>query len=464
MKDNSNGNCHIFVAEMEKGGFGASYNFDARLIEYATYNKRESWEETILYKGMGTHQATVYDIDNDGEFEIIGKVWGKAYKIPRVQIFKKTGLFTQNISFKHKFIDRDKPYTGTEIFTADVDGDGLDDIICGAWWYKNPTWQRFEIPGVYQVINAYDIDGDGCKEFIATKRSENYNEKSFYSGLTSKLCWIKPVDPLKGEWLEYPIGEGLGDWPHGTLIGPFLPNGRLALIVGYHSAQHVAESYPEIFEIPEDPKEGLWPKRILAKIQYGEEMIACDINNDGKLDIVAGSWWLENMGDGTFTPHRIAEGFEAARICVGDINNDGRPDVLASEEVLDFKEKVVPYSRLVWFENPEGSKDNLWKVHVIDKIRCGHSISLADLDGDGELEIICGEHDPFMPYRTRCKLMIYKKGNKEGTVWYRKVIDSRFEHHDGAKVIELSKGHYGIISHAWKESRYVHLWEVFKNR
>jgi hypothetical protein len=38
-------------------------------------------------------------------------------------------------------------------------------------------------------------------------------------------------------------------------------------------------------------------------------------------------------------------------------------------------------------------------------------------------------------------------------------MDNRFEHHDGAKAVELSPGKLSIISHAWNEPGYVHIWE-----
>jgi hypothetical protein len=98
-------------------------------------------------------------------------------------------------------------------------------------------------------------------------------------------------------------------------------------------------------------------------------------------------------------------------------------------------------------------------MHVIDQVRCGHSVAVADLDGDGEMEIVCGEHDPFTPYRSRCRLFAYKKADREGRGWIRHQLDDRFEHHCGTKVFEVAAGRIGILSIGWTEERYVHLWE-----
>ena len=461
-RDAGSGEVRVFLAEMAAGGWEQPYNWDARLIEYTTADEGETWQREVISQGTGTHQAVVYDVDQDGAWEVVGKEWGAARTLPRVHIWKRRGSPSPLGRARHRLLDRDKPYTATDVLAADVSGSGLLDVVCGAWWYENPTWRRYDIPGIYQVHSAYDVDGDGRDELIATRCSPDASPDSWYTGLSSELCWIKPVDAVNGKWEEYPIGIGDGDWPHGTLVGPFLPGGRLALVVGYHSAEERGD-LPQIFEMPDNPKDHPWPKRVLAEIPYGEEFVSYDVTGNGQLDIVAGRYWLENRGDGTFRPYLVAEGDDfdnVARVRVADVNGNGRPDILVVEEGLDYQEtRQAFFVRIAWFENPGDPCSVPWPMHVIDKMRSPHSLDVADLDGDGQLEVIVGEHDPFKPYRSRSRLCVYKKAERQGRVWIQHVLDDRFEHHDGTKVFEVAPGRVGIISHGWVDSRYVHLWE-----
>lgn len=452
---------HLYVAEMSQGGWNAPYNYKAHLLRYTTSDHGNSWTKVVLHKGDGVSGAILHDVDGDGELEIVGKALGRYWHNPKVQIWKKLQEAPVFSDFRHTLVDRDKPSTGVDILAVDVEGDddAYKDIVCARFWYKYPHWQRYEIPGIVQVLNAFDLDGDGQEELIALKTPDELKDTD-YANLTSHLVWLKALDPVNGKWELHEIGWGSGDWPHGTLIAPILSGGGLALITGYHSA-FSRKDCPELFEVPQDPRQGPWPKRILADIQYGEEFGACDIDGDGKLDIVAGPYWLENMGNGEFVPHRFVgdEGFYAARLGIIDINGNGRADIVLGQEVMDFENRVIPWSPVAWFENPPDPKEVPWKTHVIDTVRCAHSIGVGDLDGDGESEIVVGEHDPFWPYRRECRTRIYKKADALGTTWKSYIIDRRFEHHDGTKVVELAPGRQVILSHGWQDNIYVHMWE-----
>ncbi len=449
--DEKTGENKVFIAEMVEGGWAAMVNFNARILLFTVSDNGNTWTQKEIYHGVGTHQTTMYDIDGDGDIEVVGKSW----QYPTVHIFKEKKP-SKILNFKHSFIDRDKRETAIDIFAVDVDGDGVEDVVCGNNWYKAPDWQRFEIPNIYQVINHYDIDGDGNDELICIKRSDADSEE-FYPRLSSDFYWIKAVDAENGVWEEYKIGKGSGSWPHGTLIDAVLPDNKVAFMAAYHSAKDEGD-YPDIFEVPDDPKEP-WKRRTLANIEYGEDLKVFGSNKKGFKDILAGNYLLENQGNGEFSAKKIFDDIDPARVCVADINGNGKMDIVAGDEILG-EPKRAKFSKLAWFE--EIDQDEPWKMHIIDTLRCAHSIAMVDIDGDGVLEIVVGEHDSSNPYRNSTRLYVYKKADDKGEAWNRFTIDDRFEHHNGVKVINLKNGNLGIISHGWSEKQFVHLWEFEK--
>ena len=183
---------------MTEGGWEQPYNYDARLLKYVFSDQGKSVHKELLYRGEGTHQAVVADVDGDGIAEIVGHAGQVIFTkspdcIGWVQVYKQRQGPAPFQNFRHEFIDQQKPTTGTDILWVDVDGDGLSDVVCGAWWYKNPNWERHTIPGVVQVVNAYDLDNDGRKELIGLKGKPGASE--FYNALSSDLCWLKADRP-----------------------------------------------------------------------------------------------------------------------------------------------------------------------------------------------------------------------------------------------------------------------------
>ncbi len=449
----------VFLAEMEQGGWKHPYNYNARLLLYSTKDHGASWTVRELYSGEGSHDAEI-EITDAG-VTVYGKTLGRWWLNPRIQVWKEQKVLN-HLGFKHVMIDRDKPGPGTDILTFDPDGNGRKVIACGKWVYFPNDWTRIEVPDISQIINKYDIDGDGRDELIATGLQPAGADGKIPS-FSNEICWLKMTASDGSQWERHPICTGAGDWPHGSLIAPVLPGGKPALLLSYHSANSGRNDFPQIVEIPDNPAAaGAWKPRNLTKIVYGEQLETADINGNGQLDIIAGAHWLRNNGDGSFTPFTITEDFAAARVAVADITGNGRSDVILVEEKVDYASSTASFARVAWFECPENPEDGPWPMHIIDSIRCPHSLSTGDIDGDGIPEFFIAEHDPFWPYRKRNRLFVYKSVDS-GATWYRKTIDSRFEHHDGAKLAVIGDGRSVILSHGWKDDIYVHLWEIEVN-
>src|SRR5205823_2865265 len=69
-----------------------------------------------------------------------------------------------------------------------------------------------------------------------------------------------------------------------------------------------------------------------------------------------------------------------------DVNGDGAPDVIASET------SSWPNTNIYWFENPRGHGGNPaidpWLMHFIGTSSGETNMALADIDGDGKVDLI----------------------------------------------------------------------------
>ena len=110
--------------------------------------------------------------------------------------------------------------------------------------------------------------------------------------------------------------------------------------------------------------------------------LICDINNNGRNDIVIGAFkgkdnlvWYENP---SWTRHTISTASLEAGGAVLDITGNGRLDIVAGQ--LTGRE-------LYWFENPKDPTQRWTRRIIEDSILDYHDQAFGDVDGDGETEL-----------------------------------------------------------------------------
>lgn len=84
-----------------------------------------------------------------------------------------------------------------------------------------------------------------------------------------------------------------------------------------------------------------------------------------------------------FTSHTIANGFtEGWSVYAADVDGDGDMDVLGAS---------YTDNDITWWENDGTPLDGLWPEHIIDdNFLCAGSVYAADLDGDGDMDVLGG--------------------------------------------------------------------------
>lgn len=341
-----------------------------------------------------------------------------------------------------------------------------------AMWgdFDEPEWLR------YFGLATGDVDGDGDADIV-----------------TGRNAYLNPGDDLSATWTKEDLGanvdanligeggaiyaEALPDvWryrrqPDGTYEGDVVAkvpatghhNGQ-----GYHYADLDGDGAEEIvyaslggvFAVQRDG-EAPWSTYLLAIDASDEGFAVADVDGDGDLDIVAGFRapggnpevptyvsWFENEGSlaEAWPRHHVGRTTHATdRIEAGDLDGDGRTDVAIAEERYPGLEPDA--SLYLYFQRDTG----FVRERLVTQSSM-NNLDLADLDRDGDLDVITAEHKG-----DRLALQAWVNDGAGG--FSESEIDRGKENHLGARAADIDgDGDLDIVGIGWDRHEYVHLW------
>jgi hypothetical protein len=306
---------------------------------------------------------------------------------------------------------------GYQVVAIDMNHDGKIDLVALASgmselvWFENPNWQRHVIAGnLSGMINlaAWDMDGDGIPEIVlASGFSMNAPHSA---GIVSVLH--HNGDP-RGPWTIREIDRL--PTSHRLRWADIDGNGKKVLInqpLTSASAEHPEDHAhtPLVFYRP-----GVWKRETISEQDEGvvHGIYIVDWDGDGRDEILTASFTgihLNKLGkDGHWSRTEISKGDPApwpksgsSDIAVGRL--DGRR-FLATIEPWHGNEVAI-YNQT----NATGS----WHRQAIDDtLADGHTILTADLNGDGNDEVVAG-------YRGKGVNIYYARDG----AWTKVVLDS----------------------------------------
>jgi hypothetical protein len=206
-----------------------------------------------------------------------------------------------------------------------------------------------------------------------------------------------------------------------------------------------------VLTVPSNPVTTPWSVRQLLNSggqpvsSQDEALSAADIDRDGDTDLLLGTIWLARNGSSWTERPLTSPTGSPDRNKLADINQDGRLDAVVGYEAISSNGK------LVWYEQP-GTATNLWTERVIAQVVGPMSLDVVDMDGDGDLDVVVGEHNLSDPGSAR--LIVFENTNGVGGAWTPHLVYTGDEHHDGAQTADFDgDGDLDIISIGWQNPR-----------
>jgi hypothetical protein len=339
--------------------------------------------QVVAASAIAPGAVAVADVDSDGDDDVLAG----SLTENRIAWYESDGTSAPAFTEREISLDLEQP---SALFWADVDGDGLGDLLAAGEgddtiaWYRNdglspPGFTGFVISTAAEgasAVFAADLDADDDADVLSA------------SSVDGKIAWDENDGNAPPAFTERAIATDAAG--AGSIFAVDFDDDGDVDVLATASAEDRIVWYENDGSAPPS-----FTERLIATDAAGARAVtAADVDQDGDLEAVAASSdddtvaWYERVDatddDGlpivVWVEHAITTSADFVRaLLVADVDEDGDPDVVAASSSDDT---VAWYERTItndFVEHPISTE--------ADAVR---AIAAGDLDGDGHVDVVAG--------------------------------------------------------------------------
>jgi hypothetical protein len=300
----------------------------------------------------------------------------------RTQVSGVKEVSGEKISFKKHILLEE--FIAEGVAVGDVNQDGKMDVMAGAYWFKAPTWEKYELaePQKFEYDKGYsdafisqgmDVNMDGWVDFV----------RIGFPG--EEVQWFENPRNQEGHWKVHLIHRTLGNESAGFYDVD--RDGKLDLLGGNPSTGEM------IWLKAPDSKDDLeWQLFTISKKnspgteRFSHGLGMGDINQDDRMDVIIKEGWWEapvdpRQSDWIYHPADLGEA--SAQMYAHDLDGDGDQDIISSS---------AHELGIWWHEQASEGDKTIWTTHLIsDEHTQTHGLMHIDINGDGHLDLVTGK-------------------------------------------------------------------------
>jgi hypothetical protein len=318
---------------------------------------------------------------------------------------------------------------GYGLAAADVNGDGKPDLVLADKdqfvWYQNPGWQKHVITGKltpkdHVCLAARDIDGDGkCELAVGAEWNPGDTENSgavFY--LIPPADRTQKWEPVKlrheptvhrMRWVRNAAGN------YDLVMLPLHGRGNKAATGEGDGVKAL------IYKVPSDPKQPWTVEPLPTSLHKTHNLDPVQWDDDSAEEILICS------KEGVYLLDRAESGAKLTRLTGAEIGGAGEirtGRLPGGRRYLATIEPMHGNSVVTYTAPGSAAAGQLWQRNVIDEsIIDGHAVACGDVLKAGHDQLVVGWRAMSRPANARVGIKLYAPLDPDGKMWRETLID-----------------------------------------